>query len=249
MSLPRAVHPRTWGFHLLALVLTGTAVVLGLWQYDAWQARRAAERIDLTHAAPIPLTEAMGPDDPFPGNRVGQPVTVSGTWLPEGSFAVSERENGGFWAVSPMLTPNGSAIEVVRGWVPTLDALPDPPEGAAKVTGQLQPSEGTGVTDPDGSDRVLPQLRIADAIQWVEVDLYGGYVVQAPPEAGLVQADLSALPKSGRFTALRNLFYAFEWWFFAAFAAFIWWRWLQEDVLPDGPRGNGPPDDAEGDDS
>ena len=52
------------------------AVLLGFWQLDAWQERRAAEARDLTRAEPVPLAEVMGPDDPFPGDRVGQPVDL-----------------------------------------------------------------------------------------------------------------------------------------------------------------------------
>ena len=33
------------------------------------------------------------------------------------------------------------------------------------------------------------------------------------------RGDLDQLPDVGRFTALRNLLYAIEWWFFGAFAA------------------------------
>ena len=36
------------GAAALALVLVGAPAALGLWQYDAWQARRAAEARDLT---------------------------------------------------------------------------------------------------------------------------------------------------------------------------------------------------------
>ena len=45
-AVPRKLAPRFWGMHLLALVLTGATVALGVWQYDAWQAHRdaAAER-------------------------------------------------------------------------------------------------------------------------------------------------------------------------------------------------------------
>jgi len=231
VSLSRAVQPRYWGFHLLALVLAGTAVVLGLWQYDAWQLRREAEARDLTQAPPIPLEQAMGPDDPFPGNLVGQPVTVTGTWLPDDTLYISGRERDGFWAVTPLATANGSAMEVVRGWAQTLAAMPPAPTGSATVTGSLQPPEGTGARDDDPNDDVLPQLRIADALQYVEPDLYGGYVVMTPPDRGLVEADLEALPDASRFTALRNLLYALEWWFFGGFAVFIWWRWVREDLL------------------
>ena len=231
MSPSRAVQPRYWGFHLLALVLAGTAVALGLWQYDAWQARREAEARDLTQVAPIPLEQAMGPDDPFPGALVGQPVTVTGTWLPDATLYISGREHDGFWAVTALATANGSAIEVVRGWAQTRAAMPPAPTGSASLTGSLQPPEGTGERDADPSDDVLPQLRIADALQYVDQDLYGAYVVMSPPGPGLAEADLEALPDASRFTAIRNLLYAVEWWFFGAFAVLIWWRWLREDVL------------------
>ena len=37
--------------------------------------------------------------------------------------------------------------------------------------------EGSGVSDPDPTDDVLPEMRVADAIQHVDQDLYGGYVI------------------------------------------------------------------------
>ena len=66
------------GAAAVALVLVGIAGALGLWQYDAWQAHRTAEARDLTDVAPVPLTDVMGSDDPFPGQDVGRPVELSG---------------------------------------------------------------------------------------------------------------------------------------------------------------------------
>jgi surfeit locus 1 family protein len=225
--------PRFWGAHLLALVLVGIAVALGLWQYSAWQAHRDAEATDLTHATPEPLTEVIGPDDPFPGTRVGQPVTVQGTWIPDGTVYVSGREQDGqdgYWVVTPLTAggPDDAALPVVRGWVSDPDAAPAPPTGTAELVAWLQPPEGTGETDADPGDDVLPQLRIADVIQHVDQDLYGAYGVAEQPEPGLQAATLEQLPDAGTFTGIRNLLYAIEWWFFGAFAAFIWWRWVTE---------------------
>ena len=73
-AVPAALAPRLWVGHLLALVLVLAAVLLGLWQLDAWQTRRADEARDLTRADPVALSSVMGPDDPFPGRSVGQPV-------------------------------------------------------------------------------------------------------------------------------------------------------------------------------
>jgi cytochrome oxidase assembly protein ShyY1 len=107
------------------------------------------------------------------------------------------------------------------------------------LVGWLQPSESTGARDDDPGDNVLPQLRVADLAQHFDEDLYGAYVVARQPGQlpdGLVQADLQQLPDASRFTAIRNLLYAIEWWFFGAFALFVWWRWVRDttDGLPAG---------------
>lgn len=218
----------------LALVLVAIAGALGAWQLQAWQERRAAEARDLTQLTPIPLTDVMGPDDPFPGGDLGRPVMFEGSWLPDGAFYVSDRSHGGrdgLWLVVPLAVGSATdpAIPVVVGWTPSVDPSLVP-TGAASVTGWLQPPEGNGSFDEDPVDDVVPQLRTADAIQRVDNDLYSAYVVADSPSAGLEPVDLDSTPEVGRFTALRNLLYAFEWWFFGLFVVFIWWRWVRDEA-------------------
>ncbi len=227
------------GAAALALVLVGIAGWLGYWQYDAWQERRSAEARDLTELTPVPLTDVMGSDDPFPGMDLGRPVEVDGTWL-DGGFWVSGREldgTDGFWAVNP-LQVGDAAVLVARGWAaePSDDLLEA--TGSGTVTGWLQPPDGGLVTDDDATDDVFPEIRVADAAQRVDVDLYSAYVVADPErtESALEPAELESLPSPGRFTAVRNLLYAFEWWVFGAFAAFIWWRWRRDSYAPTDPR-------------
>lgn len=234
MSPPRV---RTVGATALAAVLVGIAGWLGWWQLEAWQARRDAEARDLTALTPVALEDVMGPDDPFPGDQVGRPVEVTGEWLPEGTFFVSDRAVGdeeGYWAVVPLAVGGAGepAIPVVVGWS-TEPVLPEPLTGEADVTGWLQPPEGTGAVDDDPDDDVVPQLRIADAVQRVDVDLYGAYLVARDPAPDLTAAGLDQLPEVGTFTALKNLLYAVEWWVFGAFAAFIWWRWVRDQRAVD----------------
>ena len=234
--------PRYWPGHLLVVVLVAIAGFLGSWQWDAWEARRDAEARDLTRGDPVPLADVIGPDDPFPGDRVGQPVVLSGEWIDAGTVFV-EREDG-FWVVTPLsVGPDGAAIPVVRGVADSPSAAPV--SGPAELVGWLQPPEGTGEADPEPTDDVLPQLRVADLVQRVDVDLYGGYAVVADEVApgdwpvgdrarndgtdDLAQADLAELPESSRFTAARNLFYAIEWWVFGAFAVFVWVRYLLDE--------------------
>ncbi len=222
------------GAAVLTLVLVGIAGGLGLWQYDAWQAHRTAEARDLTDVDPVPLTDVMGSDDPFPGQDVGRPVELSGTWI-EGGFWVEDRTLGdrpGYWAVAP-LQVDDAALLVVRGWA----ARPDPAllsaTGEADVIGWLQAPEGSMVTDDDPNDDVFPEIRVADAVQRVDIDLYSAYAVSQEPAEGLAAAELEALPSPGRFTGVRNLLYAVEWWIFGAFAAFIWWRWRRDATAPE----------------
>ena len=248
---------RLWGAHLLALVCVAIAAGMGLWQFDAWQERRAAERVDLTEADPVPITEVLGPDEPFPTAGLGRPVDVRGTFLDEGTVLVSGRSGTdgadsteGYWLVTPLSVgdPGQPAVPVVRGWVADatdpLD-LPAPPAGEVDVLGWLQPTESAGETDDDTSDRVVPNLRVADLVQLLPSgqDLYGAYVIAQEPlptdaDAGVVAASLDQLPPASRFTGLRNILYAIEWWVFAAFAAFLWWRYVRDATAEDPEPGS-----------
>lgn len=258
--------PRYWGAHLLALVLTLGACGFGVWQYQAWSERRASEAADLTRIEPVPLADVMGPDDGFPGKYVGHPVIVDGTWMPQSTMYVSGRKMDGvdgYWVATPLEVGDGTALMVVRGWTPEIDAAPAPPTGAAEMVVWLQPGEGTGDVDVDVTDNLLPQLRIADVIRHVEGDLYSAYGVVADKAAegdwpvgddavnagteGLKQATLEQLPKSAGTTALKNLLYAIEWFIFGGFVVFVWGRWLRDQLdEDDDDLDDEPTDDAEG---
>ncbi|GAB2775625.1 SURF1 family protein [Nocardioides salsibiostraticola] len=233
--MARYLTSRLIGATALAIVCVMAAGALGLWQLSAWQAIRTAEQSDLTQSAPVPLTDVMGPDDPFPGRDVGRPVTLSGEWLPASTVFVSGREIDGvegYWVVTSLAVGavDDPALPVVRGWVADLEDGPPNPTGSASVETWLQPTEGTGQADDDPSDDVLPQMRTGDLIQRVDQDLYGAYGVSTTPLDGLEPASLEQLPPAGRFTALRNFLYAVEWWIFGAFALFVWWRFVVDET-------------------
>jgi cytochrome oxidase assembly protein ShyY1 len=237
--------PRLLPLHLIGVAATVAAVLLGLWQLDAWHARREAAAQDLSSTAPVALDKVLGADEPFPSAAVGRPVDVAGEWLPGSSFYVSDRDLGGrpgYWVVTPVAVcgqsaacGSSSALLVVRGWTARPADAPAPPDGRVRLTGWLQPAEGSGVPDPNPRDDVLPELRIADAIQRVDQDLYGAYLIarDATPRdamAGLEPVTPDSLPAPDTTTGLRNLFYAVEWWVFAGFALFIWGRWAKDEV-------------------
>ncbi|HWJ10842.1 MAG TPA: SURF1 family protein [Nocardioides sp.] len=242
---------RLWGAHLLALLCVGFAAGMGVWQYDAWQERRAAEQVDLTEADPVPITDVLGPDDPFPTAGLGRPVDVRGTFLDAGTVLVTGRDGAdgeeGSWLVTPLSVgaADQPAVPVVRGWVPAdtaVEDVPAPPAGEVDLVGWLQPTESSQSggesadeeSAPEPGDRVLPHLRVADLVQLLDgQDLYGAYVVarealSTDAAAGVDAATLDQLPPASRFTGLRNILYAIEWWVFAAFAVFLWWRHVRD---------------------
>ena len=175
--MPVLLRARSWGAHLLMVAAVAAAIALGLWQLHVWEAARTAEARDVSNAKPVELTAVMSGDDPFPGQYLGQPVRLSGEWLPKGTLYVADRAldgRRGYWVTTPVLVGK-SAMPVVRGWSATPDA-PEP-NGQVSVTGWLQPSEGTGAVDDDAHDDVIPEMRVASMVEHVDADLYSGFVV------------------------------------------------------------------------
>jgi surfeit locus 1 family protein len=233
------LSPRMVALHLLGLIAVTAAGWLGFWQLDAWQARREAQAVNLTQAPPRPLGQVMSPDAPFPGDAVGQPVEFRGTWVDASTVYISDREHqgeNGYWVVTPVAvcdsscSPENAAMLVVRGWTAQAGNAAPAPSGEVELSGWLQPPEGSGRQDPDPGDDQLPEVRIADAIQHVEQDLYGAFVISDAATTGLAQVSPEQLPGPQRFTAVRNLLYALEWWVFGGFAAFVWWRWCSDEI-------------------
>jgi surfeit locus 1 family protein len=237
--------PRLLPLHLLGVVATVAAVLLGFWQLQAWDAQRDTAARDLSSLPPAPLAEVLAPDAPFPNSAVGRPVELSGSWLPESTFYVTDRDLGGrtgSWVVTPVAVcdepaacAESSALLVVRGWTEDPAATPAPPDGEVSLTGWLQPPEGSGQPDPDPNDDVIPEVRIADAIQRVDQDLYSAYLIseKADPAAsmeGLEPVTPESLPEPASSTGVRNLLYAIEWWLFGVFALFVWWRWGKDEL-------------------
>lgn len=243
-AVRRATARATWPVHLLALVGVAACLLLGRWQLHVWQDHRARNSAAVTQQTPVPLDSVLGPDAADPDVGLGRPVVVEGTWRPGETVLVSGQRQGsatGYWVVTPVLTSSGSEIPVVRGWRADRQGLPAAPHGRARLVGLLQPSDDSGPVDDDPHDRVIPGLSITSLLPLIHHDPYGGYAIATsravpggrtiPGTSGLALAQPPDLPGADASTALRNLLYALQWWVFAAFVVFMWWRWLTEDVL------------------
>jgi len=232
------LSPRMLLLHVVAIIGIGGAGWLGLWQYGVWADHREDKAAELADADPEPLDRVLGPDDAFPADDVGRPVTLEGAWVFDETVSIAGKEwhgQTGYWIVTPLLLENGSAMPVVLGWSANADGWAPPgPEGAfdhVDVTGWLQPSEDDASPDDDPGDDVLPSLRISSLLQRSDTDLYSAFVIADQPRVQIFEAVTpDQLPEPDAFTSLRNLLYGIEWWVFGAFAVFLWWRWCADEV-------------------
>lgn len=220
----RFVNPRALGLALLGLILMGVMGWLGRWQFSVYDDHQHAQAVATLHEPPIPLGRVLGRDAAFPAAGVGRPVTVSGTYLAGEQLYVRHLAGSShrYAVVTPLVTANGSAVLVVRGSRDTLGAAPPP--GRVTVRGVLEPS---GDGRPPNSQRVANGLSISSLVGAVTPDLYSGYVVQqvsTPRQAPKLDPVVPPLPNPSRWAGLRNLLYACQWWVFAVFVAFMWWR-------------------------
>jgi cytochrome oxidase assembly protein ShyY1 len=164
-------------------------------------------------------------------------VIASGRYDRASQRYVASREldgRPGVWVVAPLTLADGTVVAVLRGWVADVDEAADaPPTGEVRVDGVLQPGETFYRSAPVRPDGLL--LTISDeALREVwGGDLRSGVVVleseRPRPAAAPVPVPPTVRSADVSFP-LQNFFYAIQWWVFAAFAVFVWVRWLRLDV-------------------
>lgn len=226
---------------LLALLVVAAVVCvrLGAWQIDrayaTSQAAAEAQAEELAHAAARPLSEIVEPGAHLMGRDVGRPLTVTGEFVPELEVLVPGRSVGG-QSGSLVVTPLRETGEegepwvvVVRGFLPDGETTVPPAQtGEVTLVGSAAAGEAYHPAPPrEGEASSLSPAYFAGT--W-GLPIYNVYVVQAEADDGLVtMARPSA--DSGDGANLRNLAYAVEWFVFAGFALFIWYRMVRDEAI------------------
>jgi cytochrome oxidase assembly protein ShyY1 len=234
--------PRVLALHLLALVLCGVMAAAGVWQWRSYESNQrqssASVLAELASEPPVKLASVMGADDAFPDDAVGRRVVVSGRYSRPQFFVTDRIQAGrsGDWVLTPLVTTAGAAILVVRGWV---DDLTDPvtavPAGRVTVTGSLEPPESADSAGADAVDRGREVSIVATSVLVGKVpfDLYSAYLIaedQTPPQReGLVPVTVPR-PAASSWAGLRNALYSVQWFVFAAFVLYMWWRICREQT-------------------
>jgi cytochrome oxidase assembly protein ShyY1 len=228
-------------------------VELGAWQLQVARSRGAADAVLRAAAQPAaPLQDVLRPHQPFRSDLSVRRVTVDGRYA-DGQVLVGDRRldgRTGWWVVTPLETAGGT-IGVLRGFVTDPNAAPPVPSGEVHVAGALAPGESPSErTDlPPGR---LGSVDLSVLVQRWPGDLYNAFVFATaesgtgiPAELGLTRVPPPP-PVPGGLT-WRNAAYALQWWMFAAFAVFMWFKMVRDAHLAEQAARRGQAaDDVEG---
>ncbi len=215
--------------HLIALTAAVGFVLLGLWQLQRHDERRAfdvliGERIE---SPAVPLSDLLDEGLP-PANLEYRRTLVDGTYLVDDEVILQARSlNGrsGHEVLTPLVLDDGTAVVVDRGWVPIdVDGPPVvgavPPVGVVEVTGFIrlpQVRSGLGPIDPpDGRLERISRVDIERLASQTGAPLQPFWIqlaTQIPPQTGEFPLVIDApVPGGGP----PHLSYAVQWFAFAA---------------------------------
>lgn len=238
-SLWRTLRTPRW------LLLTAVLVVFGMgcWQLGTWQlsvARNdsAQQVLAEQRSRPVvPLAEVLAPQQPFPEDGSNRPVRAEGRYDPRGQFLVPERlleGRQGLWVVTPLeVADTGATLLVVRGFVTDPGQAGTVETAPLVVEGTLAPGESPADDAglPEGQRGSIDLSALANERPG---DWYNAFVFAQQEQPRLSAADVEPIPPPAAGGGLdwRNLGYALQWWVFAGFAIFLWWRQLREETRP-----------------
>jgi cytochrome oxidase assembly protein ShyY1 len=238
---------RRWAlFALVVALLAYAAWWLGGWQFRRLDDRKADNAVVRTneHLAVAPVAEVLRSGAAPSDRDEWRVVSATGTYDAEQTVVVRYRTRDGAQGVDvvvPLVTVDGTALLVDRGWFETDPSgadraeIPDPPEGEVSVTGYVR-ANGTGDSTAVGdlSTRAISSDEIGPAIGR---EVYGGFVElrseDPEPETPLEPVELPELDNGPHF------FYGLQWWFFGLLAVFGF-CYLLYDEWRHGPRGDRP---------
>jgi cytochrome oxidase assembly protein ShyY1 len=246
--LRTALKPRWLALLAVALLAATGMAFLGQWQLTRAREHSEARTIEVAVSRPaVELTSLLKPRQSFTNLDADRPVTTGGTWDVTRQLLIADRYllgKGGWWVLTPLVLPDGSAVAVVRGWSGTTTGpgVATATTGQVRIAGVLRPSEppvdrapGVGSGLPDGQ---LDGVDLTQLVQRWPYKLITGYVVmttQDPPAtAGLTPVPATA--PSNKAVAWQNMSYALQWFIFAAFGLFLWYRLVRDVHLGTLPR-------------
>jgi surfeit locus 1 family protein len=224
--MPRFLFTPRWILgHVIVLLIVAGCVVAGFWQLDRLDQRRSFNaRVERQLAlAPQPLDEVITEGSRIDPEAVAyRRVKVEGTFDPSREVVLVGRslnDQTGNDLLTPLVTGNGWAIFVNRGWVPSQFGQPPvaqaiPPAGTVRLTGVLFSPELNSTEARQGRVSQMFRIDFGQLRQQTPHPTYPDYLwlqTQEPAQPG-------ALPQRVPLPPLNDgphLSYAIQWFIFA----------------------------------
>ena len=243
--LRTALKPRWLGLFALVVAVMVSFGLLGLWQLSVARDKGRADQVRAAPTRPVvDVAAVLTPHAPFPHDGDGRRITATGRYDGSAQVLVTPRllrGQRGYWVVTPLVVRStGARIAVVRGFVadPAQAAAPDV---AAEVTvsGTLKAGESPAQdTSPAGTalpDGQMAALDLSLLVNRWPGGLYNAFVfasAEQPDVTSVASPAMERVPPptvAGGGLSWRNAAYALQWWVFALFAAYMWWRMVRDD--------------------
>ncbi|NUK54733.1 SURF1 family protein [Streptomyces lunaelactis] len=229
--------PRWWGINIFVVLAIPFCVFMGSWQLGKFEDRvdthqKAQQKPDPGEQKAAPLDELL----PVDSETSGRQAMATGQYGRQ--FLVPDRqldEKRGAYVLTMLKTDGGRTLPVVRGWLAEGERVPAAPAGPVTVTGALQASETSG-TDGVHAAGGLPSgqlgmISAASLVNLVPDDVYDAWVTLSDADSGLKPVPATAPAGSGLdLKAFQNLGYTGEWFVFAGFVVFMWFRLLRRET-------------------
>ncbi|MFO7587792.1 MAG: SURF1 family protein, partial [Gemmatimonadota bacterium] len=237
---------RRWLPLLLGVLLALPFGRLGIWQLSRLSERRELNRARETAAAE-PVVRLGQDRRPLPpaDSLLWRRATATGSWDAEREIVVRGRSwlgSPGVAVLTPLRPGSGEAILVLRGWLPAADGLSAdlerartgtgdaggaPSHRSVSVSGLVVPGEGTAPLPPRELSYPVGRRVVLGSVDLAAADSLLPYPVA--PFVLQVLPDPARAPRPGdaerprpfsapQLTDGPHLFYAFQWFGFAAIA-------------------------------
>ncbi|WP_460771706.1 SURF1 family protein [Nocardiopsis nanhaiensis] len=253
------LSPRWLGLHLAALLVVAVCAVGTYWQGTrAFEPDREVITNPVEDLASSVTLEELGEPGDFlhPNLTANTAIQASGHFDPDAQVLAPSRLDGveGYAVVLPLVTEEGVALPVSRGWSEDGTDLPPVPEGEVTVSGWLQPPEESeegffpmGEPDTGTIERIAPAVLVSE---W-DYQLYAAYVTL--PEQEPAVDGLTAIPPPEPPTEFtvnwRSFSYAVQWGMFGISGVVFWIILMRRELAEARTRGTGGASEDNGGDS
>jgi cytochrome oxidase assembly protein ShyY1 len=224
----RFLLSRRWILFFAAVVaLAYLAFRLGEWQFHRLEDREQSNAIIERNLAadPVPVQDVLAVGEPVSAQEEWRHVTAKGDYADDQTVVVRYQTRdgqSGVDVVTPLVTEQGPALLVNRGWMATGNVgtarpeIPPAPSGEVTVSAWVRAdATGDSTAVEDLSTRAVSSRAIGAALPF---PVYTGFVEldeeTPPPAEALEKVEMPDLGEGPHF------FYGIQWWFFAALALF-----------------------------